>query len=1058
MASFLCDLVKQYVERMINGAITEARHVFCFTCIVKDFEEGRARLGQERVTMGQRVKVAMGKDKDIQANVGFWEEEIDKLNKLDIKTKQTCFFGFCPDCIWRYKRGKEFANNLEDIKRLIVKGEQLENIELPRRLPDVERYSSQTYISFKSRELKYKELLDALKDDSNYITGLQGMGGTGKTTLAKEVGKELKQSEQFDHVIDTAVSFTPVIKKIQDDIAGPLGLKWEDCNESDRPKKLWSRLTNGEKILLIMDDVWDRDPPLDFDAIGIPNHDNHKGCRVLVTSRSKQTFNKMGCDKRIELRLLSEDDAWIMFKMYAGICNSSSKRLIDKGRKIAKECKQLPVAITIIASCLKGQQDRVHEWDVILKSLKKPVSMDDVDADMVGVYKCLKLSYDYLKDEKAKGLFLLCSLFQEDVQIHVEILVRICIGMGIFRDDYCSYNDARNQVVVAKNKLIDSCLFLEVDELRVKMHDLVRDAAQWIGNKEFRAVNLSDKIERSMIERETSIRHLLCEGDGEDMFSCKFDGSKLETLIVFAHGCPCCVCMELEVLNVFFENLVKLRVLYFACHHTLPLSLAHSIQSLTNIQSILIETVDLGDISALGNLPSLETLDLINCRINELPSQIAKLEKLKLLFLEKCVIRMNNPFDVIERCSSLEELHFRNSFNRFCQEITLPELQRYRIHKGCLKLNDSQSKSVLFDVRGHECLFSKETFKYCMQTTEFLWLNGMKGEWRNLMPEIVPIELGMNDIVELHLNSISKLECLIDNIGSQVPNVCLSKKKKKKVPNVLSKLVVLELERMEDLEELLSGPISLDSLENLEVLSIKHCERLRILFKCKLNLCNLKTIILLNCPMLVSLFQLSTSRSLVLLEELHIANCEGLVNIIEDERRELESREEIDGDDNDNKSHGSMFPKLKFLIIVGCPLLEYILSFLSAQDLPVLEYVHIERCDGLKYIFEQQVELGSLRKLQLNYLPNFIGIFRECYHSISSCVKGSSSTSNCGSKAQTEMKPIKCSIFSWTHVCCHGNKFRHKLGSTATTTIPLADEDQPQQDHPVSLSPFLLSF
>jgi len=128
--------------------------------------------------------------------------------------------------------------------------------------------------------------------------------------------------------------------------------------------------------------------------------------------------------------------------MYASICNSSSKTLIDKGRKIAKECKQLPVAISVIASCLKGQQDRVHEWDVILKSLKKLVSMDDVDDDMVEVYKCLKFSYDYLKDEKAKGLFLLCSLFQEDVQIHVETLVRICIGMGIFRDDHCSYNDA----------------------------------------------------------------------------------------------------------------------------------------------------------------------------------------------------------------------------------------------------------------------------------------------------------------------------------------------------------------------------------------------------------------------------------------------------------------------------------------------------------------------------------------------------------------------------------------------------------------------------------------
>jgi len=235
MASFLCDLVKKYVEKLIDGAIAEARYVFCFTCIVKKFEEERTTLEPQRITIEQRVKDARERDKDIQAIVGSWEKDIDELNQVDTKTKQTCFFGFCPNCIWRYKKGKELSNNLEKIKQL--KGEKFENIELPRPVPGVERYSSKDYISFESRESKYKELLDALKDDNNYITGLQGMGGTGKTTMAREVGKELKQSEIFAYVVDTTVSFTPDIKKIQDDIAGSLNLKWDDCNEADRPKK-----------------------------------------------------------------------------------------------------------------------------------------------------------------------------------------------------------------------------------------------------------------------------------------------------------------------------------------------------------------------------------------------------------------------------------------------------------------------------------------------------------------------------------------------------------------------------------------------------------------------------------------------------------------------------------------------------------------------------------------------------------------------------------------------------------------------------------------------------
>ena len=168
--------------------------------------------------------------------------------------------------IWRYKRGKELTNKKEKIKRLIQNGKEL-SIGLPARLPNVERYSSQHYIPFKSRESKYKELLDALKDDNNFITGLIGMGGTGKTTMAIEVGKELKQSKQFTSVIDTTVSLSPDIRKIQNDIAGQLDLKFDDCTESDRPKKLWKRLTTGEKILLILDDVWG---DIDFNEIGIP--------------------------------------------------------------------------------------------------------------------------------------------------------------------------------------------------------------------------------------------------------------------------------------------------------------------------------------------------------------------------------------------------------------------------------------------------------------------------------------------------------------------------------------------------------------------------------------------------------------------------------------------------------------------------------------------------------------------------------------------------------------------------------------------------------------------
>ena len=1035
MTSILEDWGKKLLEKLIKRAIEEARFLFCFTCIAKEFEEERDRLKVERITLGHRIKVAKERNKDIQYNVVTWEEEVDKLIQEDTKTKKTCFFGLCPDCIWRYKKGKKMANNMEVIKRL--KDEKFENFELTRPPPGVERNSSQDYISLKGRDSTYIELLKALKDDNNFITGLHGMGGTGKTTLAIKVGKELKESGQFACVIVTTVSSTPDIKKIQDEIAGPLGLKWEDCTESERPGKLWDRLTKGEKILLILDDVWDQNPLLVFDAIGIPKQDNHNGCRVLVTTRSKQLSKKMNFDKSIELELLSEEDVWIMFQWYAKISESSSKDVIHKAREIAKECKQLPIAIAVIASSLKGQQGRVENWDATLTSLTKHVPLIGVDAELVEIYKRLKVSYDNMQDERAKRMFLLCSIFQEDAEITVEVLTRLCIGAGLFGEDYGSYNHARNEVAVVKNKLIDYCLLLEVNENSVKMHDLIRDVAHWIANKEIWRVDLSDKIKKSLIERETNIHCLLCEGKYKDLFFLKFDGSKLETLIAIedkdedynVHNC-------MEIPDSFFENIVRLRVLYLSCYGNRSLSLANSFQSLKNIRSMMVQKVDLGDISVLGNLQSLEALDLVECKIHELPIEIEKLENLKLLRLESCEIGKGNPFEAIKICLSLEELYFIDSFNDFCREITLPtKLRRYHIGKRN-KIYLSVSKCVVFDeeVCGY---FTKGTLEYFMQTAEAIELYNVYSGWKNLMPEMVPIKNGMNDLVRLHLIYYSELQCLIDtkHIDSQVPN------------DVFSKLVVLELQKLEKLEELCNGSISLDSLNYLEELDIWACEHLRSLFKCSLNLCNLKNLTISVCSTLISVFDLTTSQSLLKLETLIIEYCEQLKSIFTYERRGDDKMKDIvDGDNDNNKSCNSiMFPNLKLLCIRECHQLQFILPCHSAGDFLLLESIKIKNCIELKYIFgqHQDVQLTSLKELDLRDVPIFIDIFQESENSMPSSIKRSS---NSISKTQTQLEPIQSNIFSWRHLCCHGYKFR---GSTSTE-ISLISEGQPK-DFSISL-------
>lgn len=301
------------------------------------------------------------------------------------------------------------------------------------------------------------------------------------------------------------------------------------------------------------------------------------------------------------------------------------------------------------------------------------MSIVGVDNDLVDIYKCLRISYDYLNNEKVKRLFLLCSVFRENEEIPIERLTRLCIGAGLFGEDYGSYEDARMQAVTSKNKLLDSSLLLEAGQSGVKMHDMVHEVAQWLAYNQ-----------KKMVERKKNIEYLLLQGNLKDVFSCKLDSSKLEILIGIVDMYEDYPNMKIEVPNSFFDNNASLRVFHLFYDHypNLALSLTQSIQSLKNIRSLLFTHVDLGDISILGNLQSLETLDLKDCKIDELPHGIAKLDKFRLLNLEGCEIERSDPFEVIKDCSSLEELYFIGSFNAFCREITFPKLQRFCIGYG----------------------------------------------------------------------------------------------------------------------------------------------------------------------------------------------------------------------------------------------------------------------------------------------------------------------------------------------------------------------------------------
>ncbi|KAI4357282.1 hypothetical protein L6164_001242 [Bauhinia variegata] len=140
------------------------------------------------------------------------------------------------------------------------------------------------------------------------MIALHGRGGSGKTTLAVKVGEIVEKEKHFDRAVMVTVSNNPDVKMIQDQIVKPLGVEFKpEENDLDRAKRLWSRLTNGERVLIVLDDVWKM---LKFEDIGIPSAHNHKGCCILIITHDMNVCRLMGCqDSIIKLDILPENEA-----------------------------------------------------------------------------------------------------------------------------------------------------------------------------------------------------------------------------------------------------------------------------------------------------------------------------------------------------------------------------------------------------------------------------------------------------------------------------------------------------------------------------------------------------------------------------------------------------------------------------------------------------------------------------------------------------------------------------------------------------------------------------
>ncbi|KAL0425308.1 UNVERIFIED_CONTAM: putative late blight resistance proteinR1A-4 [Sesamum radiatum] len=338
-----------------------------------------------------------------------------------------------------------------------------------------------TMVGFDDDLIQLKDRLTGQQSKLQIIP-IVGMGGIGKTTLAKNVYQDPFIVYHFDICAWVTVSQEYCLREILLCLLDctTKGLTTDMHKESDEElcMRLYKSL-KGRRYLIVIDDIWMTKA---WDDIKILFPDDNSGSRIMLTTRlSNLAAYVDSCNLRHQMRFLNDDESWKLLQETA--CLEENYLELEKfGKEIAKNCRGLPLTIAVIGGVLSKLDKRQDVWEHIAKNVSSVATSNDDQC-----LKILYMSYNYLPHH-LKPCFLYMGIFPEDYEIRVSKLIKLWVAEGFLKPitsqsleevamKYLQDLIDRNLILIRQlgsNGIIKSC----------SIHDLLRDLCLREGYKE----------------------------------------------------------------------------------------------------------------------------------------------------------------------------------------------------------------------------------------------------------------------------------------------------------------------------------------------------------------------------------------------------------------------------------------------------------------------------------------------------------------------------------------------------------------------------------------------
>ncbi|KAI8004899.1 TMV resistance protein N [Camellia lanceoleosa] len=240
-------------------------------------------------------------------------------------------------------------------------------------------------------------LMLSIGSDDVRMIGIYGLGGIGKTTIAKAVYNHISLQFQgscfLANVREVAGQLNGLVQLQEQLLCALLGRKNLKIGSVDRGINLMKERLHSKRVLIVLDDV---DQLSQLNTLAGNRDWFGPGSRIIVTTRDEHLLKGLKVDERYMAEELNHEESLQLFSWHAFGETNPLENYADLANGIVSCANGLPLTLEVLGSNLFGRN--MVEWKRAFDKLQQ--------IPHEKIQKKFRISFDAIDDDNLSSLIL----------------------------------------------------------------------------------------------------------------------------------------------------------------------------------------------------------------------------------------------------------------------------------------------------------------------------------------------------------------------------------------------------------------------------------------------------------------------------------------------------------------------------------------------------------------------------------------------------------------------------------------------------------------------------